>query len=279
MPRQNIPIRQLPDGKFIDIEFVNLEGGIEYVGPHRHEYFEIFWVLEGEGCHSIDFVQYPLVPGRLYFIKPGQVHESRELADRMYAISFNPDLISPDFRSQLAIEKVFLQNRVAHPFILIDEEGEEALKQLLDVMSNEISKPSFDRDLLSLLMTSFLRFVMRYRPEDDENLHQSDERMTKLLAYIDEYYTTNKEAKFYAEKMALTTKRVNELTRLHFSKTLTQLIHDRVILEACRQLVFTNSTVKSIALDLGYEDTAYFSRFFRKITLKSPQQFREETSK
>jgi AraC family transcriptional activator of pobA len=53
-----------------------------------------------------------------------------------------------------------------------------------------------------------------------------------------------------------------------------QLIHARILLEAKRQLHFTDSPVREIAFALGFEDAAYFTRFFRRRAGVSPRAFR-----
>ena len=53
------------------------------------------------------------------------------------------------------------------------------------------------------------------------------------------------------------------------------MVHDRLVLEAKRQLAFSNRNVKEICYELGFEDPAYFSRFFRNHTGTSPHEFRE----
>jgi AraC family transcriptional regulator, transcriptional activator of pobA len=63
------------------------------------------------------------------------------------------------------------------------------------------------------------------------------------------------------------------------SKSPLQVIHDRIILEARRMLIFTDKTAKEIAYELGYEDPSQFSRFFKKNTDLSIQQFREKHKK
>jgi AraC-like DNA-binding protein len=274
-----IEIKQLPSGISFEIEHMVTEASPETSSAHRHEYFEIFWTIKGEGKHRIDFVEYPLSPGMIYFMTPGQVHECTHLPDEMYAISFNAEFINSDYRSQLAIDQVFLQNRVHHPSIKIDDLGMQELLSLVNVMNRELRQPEIDNDLLSILMTGFLRYLIRYQPNRDDTPYLSDERMVLLLTLIDKNFSIHRETEFYSKQLSLTNKRVNELTKRHFSKTVTQLIHDRIILEARRELIFTRKTVKDIALSLGYDDTAYFCRFFRKSTGESPMSFRQAWSK
>ena len=64
-------------------------------------------------------------------------------------------------------------------------------------------------------------------------------------------------------------------TKAHFNKTLTDLIAERIIIEAKRELYLTNKSIKEIAYELGYNDEYYFSRFFKKNADVSPQLYRE----
>jgi len=57
--------------------------------------------------------------------------------------------------------------------------------------------------------------------------------------------------------------------------TLSDLITERIIVEAKRELYLTNKTVKEIAYELGYDDEYYFSRVFKAKTDISPQSYRE----
>ena len=61
----------------------------------------------------------------------------------------------------------------------------------------------------------------------------------------------------------------------HFNKTLTDMISERIIIEAKRELYLTNKAVKEIAFELGYKDEHYFSRFFKNNADVSPQIYRD----
>ena len=66
-----------------------------------------------------------------------------------------------------------------------------------------------------------------------------------------------------------------KIVKTHLNKTLTELITERIIVEAKRELYFTNKTIKEIAYHLGYTDEFYFSRLFKSHTDISPQLYRE----
>jgi AraC family transcriptional regulator, transcriptional activator of pobA len=73
----------------------------------------------------------------------------------------------------------------------------------------------------------------------------------------------------------ISAKALAKMTKNYFSKTLTSLIAERIVIEAKRELYLTEKPVKQIAYELGYTDEFYFSRFFKANADISPQLFRE----
>jgi AraC-like DNA-binding protein len=78
----------------------------------------------------------------------------------------------------------------------------------------------------------------------------------------------------YADLLHISAKALARITKTHFNKTLTDLISERIIIEAKRELYLTSKTIKEIAWELGYEDEYYFSRFFKINADISPQVYR-----
>ena len=80
----------------------------------------------------------------------------------------------------------------------------------------------------------------------------------------------------YAERLGVSPKSITK----HFQKIGTQkpsdFIKNRIILEAKRNLMYTDFSVKEIAFDLGFNDPAYFTRFFTKATTFSPLSFKKQ---
>jgi len=74
--------------------------------------------------------------------------------------------------------------------------------------------------------------------------------------------------------MNLSPYQLNEITKSSIGKTASELINEHIILEAKRYLLATPNQIKDIADHLGYEDTSYFIRFFKKHTGHSPEAFR-----
>ena len=103
--------------------------------------------------------------------------------------------------------------------------------------------------------------------------------LEQLEQYIEEYYHLEKLPKYYAGLLNITTKHLNRVTKETLNKTTHQLIAERVILEAKRLIVHSQNPLARIAEALGFEDYAYFSRYFKKKTGTSPIDFKKSYHK
>lgn len=254
-----------------DLTFIE-EGG--YLEPHRHEYSEIVWCLDDEGNQSIDFVEYKNKKGRFFTIAPGQIHHSESMGKNVRILTLTPGFIEVNHRSTQLMSTVFAIYGERLPYLDCREEGTQHLTDTFDMLQQECSREHCDWDLVEALVNCFLRYVLRYSMPMTINNEAKDMRISRLITLIEQNYTAEKQCQFYADELALTSKRLNEIVKAEKGKTVTQLIHDRLILEANRSLVFSTKTIKTIAIELGFEDPAYFSRFYKTHMKESPAEFR-----
>ncbi|GAA5087448.1 hypothetical protein GCM10023210_10290 [Chryseobacterium ginsengisoli] len=89
------------------------------------------------------------------------------------------------------------------------------------------------------------------------------------------HYKELKQVKEYASLLNITPLYLNEIVKEITGFSASHWIHQEIILEAQRLLYYTDLDIKQIAFQLGYEDHAYFSRFFKKNTGNTASQFRE----
>ena len=73
--------------------------------------------------------------------------------------------------------------------------------------------------------------------------------------------------------MFISEKHLNRICKECLNKTTSDLIMDRIMLEAKRMLVHSTKSVPEIAEQLGYLDSSYFSRLFKKKCGKTPIEF------
>ena len=106
--------------------------------------------------------------------------------------------------------------------------------------------------------------------------HQQDSLAQDFIALVEKHFRKEHSVTSYAEKLFIAPKSLTK--RLHHLDypSPSQIIKDRLVLEAKRQLKFSTKTIKEIAFELGFEDPAYFSRLFSKNAGTSPAHYRQQ---
>ncbi|TND08038.1 MAG: DNA-binding domain-containing protein [Bacteroidetes bacterium] len=277
---KEIPIHELPDNRQFAVYSLNFfnEKHAEYP-PHRHKHYEIIWFKKAEGEHYIDFMRYGLSANTLWFLSPNQVHQTNVDSCDGHLVTFTESFFDKDeSTNELLLNSGLFFNIAKQPVIQLDPEKHAHIDKLFDLMMHEY-KSSGTPSILRNYLKNFLLYCGReYDHTSLNNLSRQtgDERILQLRKIIEEHFIKNKEAGFYASMLGITPKRLNELVKKHTGRTISSLIHDRVITESKRLLSFSPQSVKEISYALGFDDPAYFNRFFKKQTGKTPVEYRQQ---
>nr|AIK66560.1 transcriptional regulator AraC family [Arhodomonas sp. Seminole] len=98
--------------------------------------------------------------------------------------------------------------------------------------------------------------------------------MQRFQALVEDRYREQPSVEALAGELGITAAHLNTLCRRLTGRSPLQLLHERVLLEAKRELTYTNLTISRIADGLGFSEPAYFTRFFKRMTGLSPRAFR-----
>ena len=130
---------------------------------------------------------------------------------------------------------------------------------------------------LKIFLINASRLKMEQQPQQAEKEIENKEPyiLQKLKDAIEENFKTKHSPSEYAAMLFVTTKTLAKISKSHYNKTLSEIINERIIIEAKRELYMTSKAIKNIAFELGYDDEYYFSRFFKINTNVSPQKYRE----
>jgi AraC family transcriptional activator of pobA len=103
---------------------------------------------------------------------------------------------------------------------------------------------------------------------------QDMERLRQFRALIDEHFAEHWPVERYARGLAISETSLNRLCRRLTGGTGFDLTQQRLAQEARRRLIHGSSSVVGVAGELGFKDSAYFCRFFRRHNGLSPTEFR-----
>ncbi len=97
----------------------------------------------------------------------------------------------------------------------------------------------------------------------------------RLTVLINQHFSHHQPASFYANELGLNLQRLNTITKNSLNKTVAELIHERLLNEAKRLLEYSTFTISEVAFHLNFNDNSYFTRFFKKETSMTPEQYRK----
>jgi AraC family transcriptional activator of pobA len=249
--------------------------------PHKHDFYAAILFTRGTGTHDIDFARYDVNTGSVYLLAPGQTHSwklsddaegfiffhTREYYDMQYAADSVRDF--PFFSS--------LQNP-RHINLSPTQLGivEPLFKRIL--FESAEGKYKSKMMILSLITQCYIELV-RMIANGESGTSKPGLYLNKFSEFerlVEEYFLVQKSAEYYARSLNITTKHLNRICKAVVNKTTSEIIIDRVMLEARRMLVYADSTFTEIAYALGYDDYAYFSRLFKQKTGETPGMFRNK---
>ncbi len=249
----------------------------------RNNYYSLIWVMAGDGTVKADFAEHSFGQNALFAFSPyqpfmlatnGKLHG--------VAVQFHPDFFCiHKHHSEVACNGVLFNNIYQPPFTLIDNATGETFKMVLSQLQTEMQNPALAQyelliSYLKILLITASRTKAAQQPETLAEI--GDEKkpfiLQELKNTIEKDFKTKHAVSYYAGALNISPKALAKITKLHFNKTLTELITERIVIEAKRELYLTNKSVKEIAYSLGYDDEFYFSRFFKANADVSPQMYR-----
>ncbi|MDM8521198.1 helix-turn-helix domain-containing protein [Anaerolineales bacterium HSG6] len=280
MIKKNIPTYELPLSMPIIFERIEDRSDAFVNNPHRHKFYEILWFKNDGGNHIVDFQSFQVKKDTIFFLAPGKVHQM-DISDKegfllVFSQNFMSQIVFPQEDNFFTLFYSF-DNL---PFIQPSKDDVYRLDILFELIILEYDNIPNDITILQTYLRAFLLYTQRIKEQTEKSiLEKSHERLAQLFQLIEVHYKTERAVAFYANHLALTPKRVNEITKIRMGKTVTQLVHERLLLEAKRELYFGTQNIKEIAYMLGFKDPAYFSRFFKKQTSITPEQFKTKMFK
>jgi AraC-like DNA-binding protein len=141
------------------------------------------------------------------------------------------------------------------------------------------TKDTIQAEMLRMLMARFIIISTRLLKSKEGFVETAKNTKIDLLRdfnmLVESYFKTEHSVSFYADKLFKSPKTLsNTFSKLNTSPL--QIIHERIVLEAKRLLIYTDKTAKEIAYDVGFEDASHLSRLFKKHTTLSPSDFKKQ---
>jgi AraC family transcriptional regulator, transcriptional activator of pobA len=245
---------------------------------HKHTFYEIIWIEKGKSRQVIDYIDYQINPGSLFFISPGQLHIFEEWKPIVGgSIMFTEDFLLLNHQDKDRLfELSFLDNFYSNPVLRPDKKSLAEILQTIHQLTNEKKRKDYSPAMAQALLQVLLLRIQRSIDAQAKSVISKKYIVIykKFKNLIDTHFTKNLSVGDYASKLAITQHHLNHITKEVTGKTATDVIRARTILEAKRLISFTDYSISEIAAELGYFDSSYFAKIFKAETGSSPLGFK-----
>lgn len=241
--------------------------------PHRRDDHFLF-ILQKNG-HSkivVDFKEIILTENSIICILPGQVHYATLVDSGTQAslLIVDSKLISKKNRG------IFEENYFDYQSINVNSTTSHFLNSCIELVEASEKLSTSSEVIYSLTNTCVCLFSHAYEQiKVSETTISRKHIITKhFKSLLLKHFRTHKSAVNYANELNISSAYLNEAVKLTTGLTVSYWIQQMILTEAKRLLYATDNTVKEIAYELGYDDHAYFNRFFSNLEKMTPLQFR-----
>lgn len=231
------------------------------------EYYSML-MLGGRNHFAVDGIEYVSENNVILFLSPFQSFVLNDGCGPVRLLQFHGDFYCIEYhKKEVACNGLLFNNVYLNPFLSPDSSVWSEVASVLDKIEDNCNseEPS------DIVVTSYLQLILalcsKVKLEEVNKMELSRPTygdMADLEQLINDNFISERNVSFYADRFSISSEAFSRKVRKEFGKTPSQLIQERVILEAKKLLHLTRKSVKEIAAELNFEDEFYFSRYFKK---------------
>lgn len=249
----------------------------------HHGLHQVLWVAEGPVEVSLDD-QHETCNGPVAVVIPPHVVHAFRLSPRTdgRVLTFDPRAV---LAGEMPEAGTALRDLFAAPRLLrleADAPTTRQLARLFEILADEFALPQATASPLPSWMARAIVWrlsqLAAHQARAASGSRAAQALYTRFLVLIEAHHLEHWPVSRYASRLGLSPESLNRLTRAEAGQSALEMIHDRLAREARRRLIYVDAPISLLAAELGFEDPAYFCRFFKRRTGRSPRAFRRSFS-
>jgi len=275
----------LPGQEVLHIEAVESRSRLYHweIEPHLHHgLYQVLWVGAGQVELMLDEQQDTVNGPGVIVVPPGVVHGFRFAPETDgLVLTLSPRfLVEGEFQ---AVGEAFRALFAAPGVLALDAASSQAtrLASLLQLLADEFAQPASAESpvvvwLARAVVWHLSQARLQARPQGGARAHRHQALFTRFTLLMEAHFLEHWPVERYASQLGLSVPRLNRVVQAAAGRNALELLHERLTREACRRLLYIAAPVARLAQELGFDDPAYFGRFFKRRTGVSPHQFRQQ---
>lgn len=253
-----------------------------FLKPINCPFYQIL-VFDTSAKFEINLTNYECSGSTILFLTPYQQFKWLDAnKTELKLIQFHGDYYCIEYhKNMISCNGILFNNIYEKPFFNVNKSYYDEIVNTIEKMDNEIHNEIVS-PFTDSIVKSYLQLILSISSKEKSKYLidlKPNELPNKDLVYfqdlLEKHYKTERSIAFYAAEFSLSTDAFSKKVKKQFSKSPSQLINERVILEAKKLLHLTYKSIKEIAQELNFEDEFYFSRYFKKNVGVSPSSYRK----
>lgn len=238
-------------------------------------------MFENPARFSVDFSNYSSPAYSLVFLSPYQHFQFQGIIPAsIIKLEFHGDFYCIEYhKKEVACNGLLFNNIYLKPFVTVSLTIFVEIKTIFNKIEMEKGEGNpFSESVLKSYLQLVLALCSKEKSSQLVNCSIFQNELTVGLQFqnlLESSFLVERSVQFYAGELALGLDSFSRKVKKELGKSPSQLIQDRVVLEAKKMLHLTYLSIKEIAAKLQFEDEFYFSRYFKKNVGISPSGFRE----
>ncbi len=248
---------------------------------HKISFYVIILITDEKGKHSINYKDYKYKKGSVFTIRKNNIHKFYKSNAKGKLLVFTEDFVVhySDKMGNLKLFQLFNEMLVS-PKLELKNSNFIEIESLFHQINKEHSevKDSHSVEIIRTLIQVLIHQLFRIKSKAKNNDFGNQKYHLKFLSLqelIEKDCFESKRVVYYANKMGVTSRTLNNITQSIIGKPTKAFIDEIVILQIKRLLINSQFSVTEIAYQAGFDDPTNFFKYFRKRTGLSPKQFRE----
>ncbi|MDD3338535.1 MAG: AraC family transcriptional regulator [Lachnospiraceae bacterium] len=258
-----------------------------HVSEHQHTFFEMMFLLNGECTNIVDGSKINMKQGDICIIPPRVVHSievnsESVLFNILIKTSTFTDAFIPLLRYSNVLSDFFNEILYANTYkkylLFHTENDEEIMDSFLDMYGEQQEKKNYYAEIMNgLLMVSCGKLLQKHEQDVEYPMEYVEEHniIPKIIAYIEKNYNVVTLDKC-AVHFHFNSQYLSALLKKHTGKPFSLILTEKRMVVAREQLLKTNSTLKEISIQLGYQNEDYFMKVFKKYYGCTPGEYRRK---
>lgn len=250
--------------------------------PYRLMEGRVVCLYSGSARIRVNLIEMYLCPYSLCVVSPGTVIELLDVSPdcNLIMLAFANSFMENWQKEDLLT--AYMQGRVNFVLSLNEPEGHR-IEEFFSLIWNVLHDESFSRETVQALISALFHQINCFHKQkaavEKKKNSRQEEVFNRFINLVNKYAVRERNVSFYADNLFLTSRYLSTVIRNVSGKTVMDWVNEAVIQEAKLQLCYTDKLVYQIADDLNFPNASFFCKFFRRISGKTPYEYRKERYK